>query len=427
MFSFHCCSTECRTISLLTYTGVLQRHESLAANLGAKLMGPLLLKSFEKLFDGPIKVIQVSFAITQAPISWLDIVTFARTNLTDFVLSDSGNGKACRIWIKGGQVEISEDDYRLIMSGAPERMIPAQPIPEDESSELETLNILESRLTMLIKKADAVASKARQLNYHLKGRKTAIISRKESVAGVPIEVTLTGESRNFSPQPFSAINNRSPKPPNGETPRLQQELLEQFLSNDRRNSYGARPKPSRVTTSEHGGQHGFSSDGDTRRMSHPITSSEDGMEGQLRVLMATKIEKLGRGDIINPPCDRCRRLKFECTKHLTACSACTKKHAKCSWRDVKDAELEAVSQMPAPRQPSSVDNDFGLLQVESNLDPVLGIRVASAESIGEPGGQGFSQIPHMQGIADINEERRPEIPSNEHAILTQIASAAGAR
>lgn len=27
--------------------GVLQRHESLAANLGAKLVGPLLLKSFE--------------------------------------------------------------------------------------------------------------------------------------------------------------------------------------------------------------------------------------------------------------------------------------------------------------------------------------------------------------------------------------------
>lgn len=30
-----------------TTTGVLQRHESLAANLGAKLVGPLLLKSFE--------------------------------------------------------------------------------------------------------------------------------------------------------------------------------------------------------------------------------------------------------------------------------------------------------------------------------------------------------------------------------------------
>src|SRR5689334_4824927 len=126
--------------------GVLQRHESLAANLWAKLVGPLLLKSFEKLFDGPIKVIQSSFALEQAPITWLDIVTFARTNLSDFALTggDSVHGKACRVWIKGGQIEISEDDYRLIMSGAPERMIPVQPIPEDESSELATLNILET-------------------------------------------------------------------------------------------------------------------------------------------------------------------------------------------------------------------------------------------------------------------------------------------
>jgi hypothetical protein len=56
------------------------------------------------------------------------------------------------------------------------------------------------------------------------------------------------------------------------------------------------------------------------------------------VMMAAKIEKLARGDPIYPPCDRCRRLKFECTKHLTACSACTKKHAKCSWKDIKEGE-----------------------------------------------------------------------------------------
>lgn len=407
---------------------MLQRHESLAANLGAKLMGPLLLKSFEKLFDGPIKVIHTSFAMEQGPVTWLDIVTFSRTNILDLVLSDSGsNGKACRVWIKGGQVEISEDDYRLIMSGAPERMIPAQPIPEDESSELGTLNILEARLTMLIKKADAVAGKARQLNYHLKGRKTAIVTQKEKVAGATMEPV--SEARRFSPQPFSAVNSRSPKPPNGETSKLQQDLLEQFLSNDGRNSV-ARPKPSRVPTSDHTGHHGFAGEGDARRMSQPMTSSEDGFDGQLRFLMATKIEKLARGDVINPPCDRCRRLKFDCTKHLTACSACTKKHAKCSWKDVKEAELDAITQAPAAREGSPVENEYGLLQVEATLDQGLGIRASPGESISAPSGQTLDHLDQRMGIQvipDLDMERRSEIPSNEHAILTQIASAAGTR
>jgi len=82
---------------ILIIAGVLQRHESLAANLGAKLVGPLLLKSLEKLFDGPIKIIQTSFGLEQSPATWLDIVTFARTNPADFNLSDSIPGaKACR-------------------------------------------------------------------------------------------------------------------------------------------------------------------------------------------------------------------------------------------------------------------------------------------------------------------------------------------
>lgn len=88
-------------------------------------------------------------------------------------------------------------------------MIPTQPILEDESAELGTINILESRLAMLIKKADAVASKARQLNYHLKGRKNAIMSSK--AAEQPMPPDASPDARTFSPQPFAAINaGRSP-------------------------------------------------------------------------------------------------------------------------------------------------------------------------------------------------------------------------
>jgi hypothetical protein len=328
----------------------LQRHESLAANLGAKLVGPLLLKSFEKLFDGPIKVIQTSFGLEQSPATWLDIVTFARTNPAEFNLSDSVPGvKTCHFWIKGGQIEISEDDFRLIVSGGPERMIPTQPIPEDESAELGTLNILETRLAMLIKKADAVASKARQLNYHLKGRKTAVMSRQP--ASIPPETPP--ETRTFSPQPFAAINNtRSPNLANNDAAKMQQQLLEHFLADDRRQSMPPQSRGKASRGSDSASQHTFNGnpDADARRMSHPHTSSEDGTEGQYRVLMAAKIEKLARGDAIYPPCDRCRRLKFDCTKHLTACSACTKKHAKCSWKDIKEGELDFVPHIPVPSE-----------------------------------------------------------------------------
>ncbi|KAB8294704.1 hypothetical protein EYC80_006666 [Monilinia laxa] len=440
------------------YEGVLNRRESLASNLGAKLVGPLLLKSFEKLFDGPIKVIQSSYALEQTPITWLEIVSFARSNPADFILSDNLHGsKVCRFWINGGQVEISEDDYRLIMSGAPERMIPSQPIPEDETSELGTLLILESRLSMLIKRADAVASQARKLNYHLKGRKNAIMAKKSP------EQTIES-SLPFSSQPFSAINrSRSPGPLNGETAKLQQDLLEQFHSPNRRQSLPSQPrsKQPRPNNSEHANFHSFNgahTGSDNQRVSQPPSNSDDGIEGQYRILMAARIEKLHRGDPITPPCDRCRRLRFTCTKHMTACSACTKKHAKCSWKDVKDGELEATASIQTRDSPAASED--GLLIVDkkhtperSNLAPASG----GVTTIGASGGARHVPVhtPQMSMLSGLETELRPQnitstnnrppsVTSNsqakspqpkpqqerkvpaEHTLLAQMASAAAA-
>lgn len=55
--------------------------------------------------------------------------------------------------------------------------------------------------------------------------------------------------------------------------------------------------------------------------------------------MMARMEQLNRGDRVQPPCDRCRRLHMDCLKNLTACMGCTKKHAKCSWKDVSEQEL----------------------------------------------------------------------------------------
>lgn len=320
----------------------------MAANLGAKLVGPLILKSFEKLFDGPIKVIQNSFGIDQSPVTWLDIVSFARTNPGEFILTEHNAGaRTCRFWFRGGEVEVSEDDFRLITSGVPERMIPTQALPDDETSELATLNILEARLAMLIKKADAVASKARQLNYHLKGRKTALKGRK--AADQPSGVGTDG--RTFSPQPFSAVNRSQP---NGEAAKLQAELLDQFIALERQASLPQyHHKPGRISNADSPQVH-LKRESDARRLSNtPTAPIDDSTESHYRALMAAKIENLNRGDRIFPPCDRCRRLGYSCTKHLTACQPCTKKHAKCSWKDIKEGELDDVSQTSGtPRQSS---------------------------------------------------------------------------
>jgi len=333
------------------YEGVLQRHESLAANLGAKLVGPLLLKSLDKLFEAPIKVVN-PYAEDGVVITWLDVLEFAKNNPQDFLLSDSGTGsRVCRFWVKDCSVEISEDDYRLILSGAPQRMIPVQPIPEDEAAELGTMDILEQRLAMLIKKADLVAGRARQLNYHLKGRKAAIQNRRASIsaAETPGSTTATLQGSEMrSPTVFQAVNYSSTST-NGETSpaqnSLHQDLLRQFLTpSSHRKSMDISSGVSRTNKPlPHTPNSGSPAHDHYRRPTNSGANKED-WGGLHRPLMLVRVEKLNRGDVITPSCDRCRRLEIECTKHLTACTGCTKKHARCSWRDMTDAEAQALMQ-----------------------------------------------------------------------------------
>jgi hypothetical protein len=61
--------------------------------------------------------------------------------------------------------------------------------------------------------------------------------------------------------------------------------------------------------------------------------------GPFKTEMVHRMESLSKGERILPPCDRCRRLHMDCLKNLTACMGCTKKHAKCSWKEVRENEL----------------------------------------------------------------------------------------
>lgn len=145
-----------QTILLLLtdYHGVIDRHESMAFNLGARPLGPILIKRFERLFDGPPKVLR-SHGKEGTTVSWLDVVEFARNKPEQFTLGQMSEGvRVCQFFTKQCRVQISEEDFVLISSGMPQKLIPPQPVLEDEEKELGTLEILENNLTSIFQMAD---------------------------------------------------------------------------------------------------------------------------------------------------------------------------------------------------------------------------------------------------------------------------------
>ena len=136
------------------YDGVLHRHESMAGNLGARPLGPILIQRFERLFDGPPRLLK-THGKEGTTVGWLDVVDFARNKPEQFNLEKMRDGvRVCQFYTKQCRVEISEEDYLLISSGIPQKMIPPQPIGEDEEKELGTLEILERNLGAVVQLAD---------------------------------------------------------------------------------------------------------------------------------------------------------------------------------------------------------------------------------------------------------------------------------
>lgn len=317
------------------YEGILRRRESLAGNLGASLVGPLLLDAFEHYFKTPIILIGTTKGTSPTTVSWVDVVNFAREHPESFFLENASDAesvdgpqvKVCRFWIKNQRLQISENDFRLIVSGVPARMLPEQLNPDDENAELVTLDILGSRLSVLIKKADEVASRTRQLNYAMKGRKNAILARR-SGDSFPLS-DQQGGNQNSGEWPSQS--NNSPYLGSGPS---EEDLLRQFSLVRDASTPGGKNKAFNPT---------FTSINQSNQRSspHPRSKKEKALQDDppYRALMVSYIEKLNRGDNIWPPCDRCRRLKLQCVKNYTACLGCTKKHCKCYFREVETDEI----------------------------------------------------------------------------------------
>lgn len=430
------------------YDGVLHRHESIAGNLGACPLGPILIKRFERLFDGPPRVLK-SHGKDSPNITWLDVVEFAKNKPEQFNLEKTRNGvRVCQFYTKQCRVEISEEDFVLIASGMPQKMIPPQPIIEDEEKELGALEILEKNLQQIIQVADQgefpgkamcisaganrsprlVSARARQLNHRLKNRRTAIVTRRENDSSLhsqsqsqsqsqqqqqqhrsisPVwrdangsQHPLNGSSHSNTGSPstgFVAVNTGRPggEPTTednalsqqfmfshsntdnvtiingtsikGASPTTRAELMKKFFTTQDRqsrsyeegtgsqNRQSSRPRPRASDATEY---NMYTPTAATVAIPNTPSSllpppkshhheKDDG--GPFKMEMVARMEELQRGERILPPCDRCRRLHMDCLKNLTACMGCTKKHAKCSWKDVKAEELQESREPREPR------------------------------------------------------------------------------
>ncbi|KAL8733090.1 MAG: hypothetical protein Q9166_002282 [cf. Caloplaca sp. 2 TL-2023] len=415
------------------YDGVLQRHESMAGNLGARPLGPILIKRFERLFDGPPKVLK-SHGKEGTSVGWLDVVEFARNKPEQFNLEKTRDGvRVCQFYTKQSRVEITEEDYVLIASGMPQKLIPPQPIVEDEEKELGTLEILENSIAHIVQLADQVSGRARQLNHRLKNRKNAIISRREAEAALSDDLATrspassghqgghsNGEQHSsVSPTSgFVAVNQRTPnqdvrndysfyngtaslpepllsgRPSNGTSMHTasaatRAELLSKFSTNSERAaalehdqgkvSVTARPVSSGKVKVKHASDdHGTAVSGSPVPIPHtpsnllPYSKStqQDRFDdsGPYKSDMMARMEQLNRGDRVQPPCDRCRRLHMDCLKNLTACMGCTRKHAKCSWKDVTEQELIDNPLVLRSAREEALDTGNGV-EVERSRDP----------------------------------------------------------
>ncbi|KAK3618091.1 hypothetical protein LTR56_024860 [Elasticomyces elasticus] len=403
------------------YNNVLDRHESLASNLGARPLGPILIKRFERCFDAPPKIVATHHKGAAASgedaghnITWLEVIEFARSHPSQFTLSTFSEGKrVCQFYYPQKQlrVQISEEDFLFINSGRCQELIPPLPIWEDEEKEVGTCDVLETKLKELTNLADMVAARTRQLSHRLKGRRAAILERRaDGGSGTPAKISAQqtttappSSSSGFAGTKgvgdrvgdidtnsgsFAAVrsdllkhfeslpqNHANPGPHSRHHSTTYPEHTTQPIAKQVENAhthyeaastnsslspvppnlpidpvsyYGGdgTPAASRApTTSNHrpsvssaGHMYGTGPTPSKHNFSRPLPPALESSQ-PFRPLCQAHMDGLPRGHRVMPPCDRCRRLRMDCVKNLTSCSGCTKKHARCHWRDVSREEL----------------------------------------------------------------------------------------
>ncbi|KEQ61987.1 uncharacterized protein M437DRAFT_9673, partial [Aureobasidium melanogenum CBS 110374] len=307
--------------TLSSYTQVLDRHESLASNLGARPLGPILIKRFERCFDAPPRVIASHSHARESDlpqVTWLDVVHFAQAHPSQFTLSTFSEGRrVCQFYYpqKQVRVQISEEDFLFINSGRCQDLIPPLPIWEDEEKEVATCELVEKALRDLTAAADSVAARTRQLAHRLKGRRMAILERRSTEESHNNQV-----QQQAVPPSFVSSNSTSVSPVPTNVAAIAAAAAAQASHYVRDESPQSQPR------------HNFSK---------PLPPSQE-VSQPYRTICQAHMESLPRGSRVMPPCDRCRRLKMDCLKNLSSCGGCTKKHARCHWKDVSREEVQGL-------------------------------------------------------------------------------------
>jgi hypothetical protein len=124
--------------------------------------------------------------------------------------------------------------------------------------------------------------------------------------------------------------------------------------------------------------------------------------GPYKTEMVHRMETLAKGERILPPCDRCRRLHMDCLKNLTACMGCTKKHAKCAWREVREGELRGNYTHPPPG--SNVHSETS--DHESRASTASPAAMLSPPRHASNGGHTPQHLPHHP--PQVQPEHQPE-------------------
>jgi hypothetical protein len=145
----------------------------------------------------------------------------------------------------------------------------------------------------------------------------------------------------------------------------------------------------------------------SQRNSQPL-EKDDG--GPFKTEMVHKMEALAKGERILPPCDRCRRLHMDCLKNLTACMGCTKKHAKCSWKEVREGELRGGFAHP-PASNSNVHSETS--------DHDSGDRASTASPMLTPPHHGAHTPQH---VTHQPAQHQAEVPSHRPHPSTEPSS-----
>lgn len=138
----------------------------------------------ESLFQGDIEVypkISTGEDLQFQP-SWLDIIKFAASHPVAFNLAGQNAVDGdCVLSLKGVNLHITWNDWRLIKSDVLSRfgLAPAEPLEEDERTELATIDIVEARVQVILEKIGEIAANARQLIHLLNHRRVAIAAHAQ--------------------------------------------------------------------------------------------------------------------------------------------------------------------------------------------------------------------------------------------------------